>query len=91
LVRGKVLGVAMTLARPFAKNVSGEKRSGVVLRRQMVLRRESRRDPCRENSVNLTSPVARAIDSATEQAGLRTTITAHAMAQRLEGFHGQRT
>src|SRR6266513_5435537 len=88
LVRGKVLGVAMTLARHLQKKYPEEKRIGVVLppgKGGLVANLAVILNGKIPVNLNFTS-LREAIDSATEQAGLRTTITAHAMAQRLEGF-----
>ncbi|HZE56324.1 MAG TPA: AMP-binding protein [Chthoniobacterales bacterium] len=88
LVRGKVLGVAMTLARHLQKTYPEEKRIGVVLppgKGGLVANLAVILAGKIPVNLNFTS-LREAIDSATEQAGLRTTITAHAMAQRLEGF-----
>src|SRR5213078_1337572 len=88
LVRGKVLGVAMTVARHLQKTYPDEKRIGVVLppgKGGLVANLAVILAGKIPVNLNFTS-LREAIDSATEQAGLRTTITAHAMAQRLEGF-----
>jgi acyl-[acyl-carrier-protein]-phospholipid O-acyltransferase/long-chain-fatty-acid--[acyl-carrier-protein] ligase len=88
LVRGKVLGVAMTLARHLQKTYPEEKRIGVVLppgKGGLVANLAVILAGKIPVNLNFTS-LREAIESATEQAGLRTTITAHAMAQRLEGF-----
>jgi acyl-[acyl-carrier-protein]-phospholipid O-acyltransferase/long-chain-fatty-acid--[acyl-carrier-protein] ligase len=88
LVRGKVLGVAMTLARHIQKSYPEEKRIGVVLppgKGGLVANLAVILAGKIPVNLNFTS-LREAIESATEQAGLRTTITAHAMAQRLEGF-----
>jgi len=88
LVRGKVLGVAMTLARHLQKSYPDEKRIGVVLppgKGGLVANLAVILAGKIPVNLNFTS-LREAIESATEQAGLRTTITAHAMAQRLEGF-----
>src|SRR5213595_2167844 len=88
LVRGKVLGVAMTLARHLQKTYPEEKRIGVVLppgKGGLVANLAVILAGKIPVNLNFTS-LREAIQSATEQAGLRTTITAHAMAERLENF-----
>jgi acyl-[acyl-carrier-protein]-phospholipid O-acyltransferase/long-chain-fatty-acid--[acyl-carrier-protein] ligase len=88
LVRGKVLGVAMTVARHLQKTYPDEKRIGVVLppgKGGLVANLAVILAGKIPVNLNFTS-LREAIQSATEQAGLRTTITAHAMAARLEDF-----
>ena len=88
LVRGKVLGVAMTVARHLQKTYPDEKRIGVVLppgKGGLVANLAVILAGKIPVNLNFTS-LREAIQSATEQAGLRTTITAHAMAERLENF-----
>jgi acyl-[acyl-carrier-protein]-phospholipid O-acyltransferase/long-chain-fatty-acid--[acyl-carrier-protein] ligase len=87
LPRGKVLGVALAFARHLQKTCP-DKRIGVVLppgkggliaNLAVIL---AGKIPVNLNFTSLRD----AIQSATEQAGLRTTITARAMAKRLEDF-----
>jgi acyl-[acyl-carrier-protein]-phospholipid O-acyltransferase/long-chain-fatty-acid--[acyl-carrier-protein] ligase len=88
LVRGKVLGVAAALARHLQKTYSDEKRIGVVLppgKGGLVANLAVILAGKIPVNLNFTS-LREAIESATEQAGLRTTITARAMAERLEDF-----
>jgi acyl-[acyl-carrier-protein]-phospholipid O-acyltransferase/long-chain-fatty-acid--[acyl-carrier-protein] ligase len=88
LVRGKVLGVALTLARHLQKTYPGEKRIGVVLppgKGGLVANLAVILAGKIPVNLNFTS-LREAIESAIEQAGLKTTITAHAMAKRLEDF-----
>jgi acyl-[acyl-carrier-protein]-phospholipid O-acyltransferase/long-chain-fatty-acid--[acyl-carrier-protein] ligase len=88
LVRGKVLGVAMTLAFHLQKTCPDEKRIGVVLppgKGGLVANLAVILAGKIPVNLNFTS-LREAIQSATEQAGLRTTITAHAMANRLNDF-----
>src|SRR5204862_5424622 len=87
LARGKLLGVAIALARHLRKTCP-EQRIGVVLppgKGGLVANLAVILAGKIPVNLNFTS-LREAVDSATEQAGLRTTITAHAMAQRLEGF-----
>jgi acyl-[acyl-carrier-protein]-phospholipid O-acyltransferase / long-chain-fatty-acid--[acyl-carrier-protein] ligase len=88
LVRGKVLGVAMAMARHLQKTYPGQQRIGVVLppgkgglvaNLAVIL---AGKIPVNLNFTSLRD----AIESAIEQAGLQTTITARAMAARLEDF-----
>jgi len=88
LVRGKVLGVAMTLARHLQRTYPDEPRIGVVLppgKGGLVANLAVILAGKIPVNLNFTS-LREAIQSAIEQAGLRTTITAHAMAKRLEDF-----
>jgi acyl-[acyl-carrier-protein]-phospholipid O-acyltransferase/long-chain-fatty-acid--[acyl-carrier-protein] ligase len=88
LVRGKVLGVAMTLAFHLQKTCRDEKRIGVVLppgKGGLVANLAVILAGKIPVNLNFTS-LREAIQSATEQASLRTTITAHAMANRLNDF-----
>src|SRR5216110_2865361 len=88
LVRGKVLGVAMTFARHLQKTYPEEKRIGVVLppgKGGLVANLAVILAGKIPVNLNFTS-LREAIQSAIDQAGLRTTITAHAMAKRLEDF-----
>ena len=88
LVRGKVLGVAMALARHLQKTYPEEKRLGVVLppgKGGLVANLAVILAGKIPVNLNFTS-LREAIESATEQAGLRTTITARPMAKRLEDF-----
>ena len=88
LVRGKVLGVALTLARHLQKTYPDEKRIGVVLppgKGGLVANLAVILAGKIPVNLNFTS-LREAIESAIEQAGLKTTITAHAMAKRLEDF-----
>jgi acyl-[acyl-carrier-protein]-phospholipid O-acyltransferase/long-chain-fatty-acid--[acyl-carrier-protein] ligase len=88
LVRGKVLGVAMTLAFHLQKMCPDEKRIGVVLppgKGGLVANLAVILAGKIPVNLNFTS-LREAIQSATDQAGLRTTITAHAMANRLNDF-----
>ena len=87
LVRGKVLGVAMALARHLQKTCPDRRvgvvlppgKGGLVANLAVIL---AGKIPV---NLNFTS-LREAIQSATEQAGLRTTITARQMAKRLEDF-----
>ena len=88
LVRGKVLGVAMTLARHLQKTYPDQQRIGVVLppgKGGLVANLAVILAGKIPVNLNFTS-LREAIESAIEQAGLKTTITAHAMAKRLEDF-----
>jgi acyl-[acyl-carrier-protein]-phospholipid O-acyltransferase/long-chain-fatty-acid--[acyl-carrier-protein] ligase len=88
LVRGKVLGVAMTFARHLQKTYPNEKRIGVVLppgKGGLVANLAVILAGKIPVNLNFTS-LREAIHSAIEQAGLQTTITAHAMANRLDDF-----
>lgn len=88
LVRGKVLGVAITVARHLQRTYPNEKRIGVVLppgKGGLVANLAVILAGKIPVNLNFTS-LREAIHSASEQAGLRTTITAHAMAERLENF-----
>lgn len=88
LVRGKVLGVALTLAFHLRKTYPGEKRIGVVLppgKGGLVANLAVILAGKIPVNLNFTS-LREAIQSAIEQAGLRTTISAHAMAKRLDDF-----
>lgn len=87
LARGKLLGVAIALARHLRANCPEPRigivlppgKGGVVANVAVVL--------AGKIPVNLNFTSSReATESAKEQAGLRTTITARAMAQRLETF-----
>src|SRR5436305_1045130 len=88
LVRGKVLGVAITLARHLQKAYPDEERIGVVLppgkgglvaNLAVIL---AGKIPVNLNFTSLREAVA----SAEEQAGLQTIISARPMAKRLEDF-----
>jgi acyl-[acyl-carrier-protein]-phospholipid O-acyltransferase/long-chain-fatty-acid--[acyl-carrier-protein] ligase len=88
LVRGKVLGVALTLARHLQKTYPDQPRIGVVLppgKGGLVANLAVILAGKIPVNLNFTS-LREAIQSAIDQAGLRTTITAHAMAKRLEDF-----
>ena len=88
LVRGKVLGVALALARDLQRKYPDQQRIGVVLppgKGGLVANLAVILAGKIPVNLNFTS-LREAIQSATEQAGLRTTITAKAMAQRLEDF-----
>src|SRR3954462_15448355 len=87
LVRGKVLGVAMALARHLQKTCPDRRvgvvlppgKGGLVANLAVIL---AGKTPV---NLNFTS-LREAVQSATEQAGLRTTITARQMAKRLDDF-----
>src|SRR5207244_12730128 len=88
LVRGKVLGVSRAFARHLQKTYPDQPRIGVVLppgkgglvaNLALIL---AGKIPV---NLNFTS-LREAVESATEQAGLTTTITARPMAKRLEDF-----
>ena len=88
LVRGKVLGVAMAFARHLQKTYPEQKRIGVVLppgKGGLVANLSVILAGKIPVNLNFTS-LREAIQSATEQAGLQTTITARPMAKRLEDF-----
>ena len=88
LVRGKVLGVALAFARHLQKTYPDQKRIGVVLppgKGGLVANLAVILAGKIPVNLNFTS-LGEAIQSAIEQAGLKTTITATAMAQRLENF-----
>lgn len=88
LLRGKVLGVALTLARHLQKTYPDQQRIGVVLppgKGGLVANLAVILAGKIPVNLNFTS-LREAVESAIEQAGLRTTITAHAMAKRLEDF-----
>jgi acyl-[acyl-carrier-protein]-phospholipid O-acyltransferase/long-chain-fatty-acid--[acyl-carrier-protein] ligase len=88
LVRGKVLGVALAFARHLQKTYPDQKRIGVVLppgkgglvaNLSIIL---AGKIPVNLNFTSLHEAIVSAID----QAGLKTTITAHAMEKRLVDF-----
>ena len=88
LVRGKVLGVALTFARHLQKTYPDQRRIGVVLppgkgglvaNLSIIL---AGKIPVNLNFTSLREAIVSAID----QAGLKTTITAHAMEKRLIDF-----
>src|SRR3954469_15033629 len=85
LGRGKVIGVAITVARHLQRTYPNEKRIGVVLppgKGGLVANLAVILAGKIPVNLNFTS-LREAIQSAIEQAGLQTTITAHAMANRL--------
>src|SRR5438270_169818 len=87
LSRAKVLGVAMPLARHLQKTCP-DRRIGVVLppgKGGLVANLAVILAGKMPVNLNFTS-LREAIQSASEQAGLRTTITARQMAKRLEDF-----
>jgi acyl-[acyl-carrier-protein]-phospholipid O-acyltransferase/long-chain-fatty-acid--[acyl-carrier-protein] ligase len=88
LVRGKVLGVALAFARHLQKTYPDQPRIGVVLppgkgglvaNLSVIL---AGKIPVNLNFTSLREAIASGID----QAGLKTTITAHAMEKRLVDF-----
>lgn len=87
LARGKLLGVGLALARHLQKHCAENRigivlppgKGGVVANLAVIL---AGKNPV---NLNFTSP-RDAIESAEQQAGLRTIITAGAMAKRLEDF-----
>jgi acyl-[acyl-carrier-protein]-phospholipid O-acyltransferase/long-chain-fatty-acid--[acyl-carrier-protein] ligase len=88
LVRAKVLGVSMAFARHLRKTYPDQKRIGVVLppgKGGLVANLAVILAGKIPVNLNFTS-LREAIQSAIEQAGLRTTISANAMAKRLEDF-----
>src|SRR3954462_12445096 len=88
LVRGKVLGVALAFARHLRKTYPDESRIGVVLppgKGGLVANLAVILAGKIPVNLNFTS-LREAIQSAIEQAGLRTTISANAMAKRLDDF-----
>lgn len=88
LVRGKVLGVALAFARHLQKTYPDQPRIGVVLppgKGGLVANLAIILAGKIPVNLNFTS-LREAIVSAIEQAELKTTISANAMAQRLENF-----
>src|SRR3954463_10948159 len=88
LVRGKVLGVALAFARHLQKTYPDQPRIGVVLppgKGGLVANLAVILAGKIPVNLNFTS-LREAIESAIEQAGLRITISANAMAKRLEDF-----
>src|SRR4051812_1082540 len=88
LVRGKVLGVALAFARHLQKSYPDQSRIGVVLppgKGGLVANLAVILAGKIPVNLNFTS-LREAIQSAIEQAGLRTTISANAMAKRLDDF-----
>ncbi|MEY2548512.1 MAG: acyl-[acyl-carrier-protein]-phospholipid O-acyltransferase, partial [Verrucomicrobiota bacterium] len=88
LVRAKVLGVSMAFARHLRKTYPDQKRIGVVLppgKGGLVANLAVILAGKIPVNLNFTS-LREAIQSAIDQAGLRTTISANAMAKRLEDF-----
>jgi acyl-[acyl-carrier-protein]-phospholipid O-acyltransferase/long-chain-fatty-acid--[acyl-carrier-protein] ligase len=88
LVRGKVLGVALAFARHLRKSYPDEPRIGVVLppgKGGLVANLAVILAGKIPVNLNFTS-LREAIESAIEQAGLKTTISANAMAKRLDDF-----
>ena len=88
LVRGKVLGVALAFARHLQKTYPDEPRIGVVLppgKGGLVANLAVILAGKIPVNLNFTS-LREAIESAIEQAELKTTISANAMAKRLENF-----
>ncbi|HEX4639793.1 MAG TPA: AMP-binding protein [Chthoniobacterales bacterium] len=88
LVRGKVLGVALAFARHLQKAYPDQERIGVVLppgKGGLVANLAVILAGKIPVNLNFTS-LREAIQSASEQAGLKTTITATAMAARLDDY-----
>lgn len=88
LVRGKVLGVALAFARHLQKTYPDQKRIGVVLppgKGGLVANLSVILAGKIPVNLNFTS-LREAIKSGIDQAGLKTTITAHAMEKRLVDF-----